>query len=255
MGKLRDSLNGAQSLAAAIDARADKVGGALDRMATNTKHFADLVDNGYDQVFLYANERLKKLGKKLADSKNMKLQDIADGNLQTFVKAVEGARNEALKRIGEWKAFATKEVGALQGDLTRLQGSLADIGKRLEKKKKKLLQSKKFKDKIRTYEKLVADFAATAKQRATDLAKIPNAEPLPDNWLKGAKLGLGDTVGTVENRATMGTKALLKQYESGAMNARSNVKKFREQRFDKGMATMKQWMAESDEMEKEAPEN
>lgn len=255
MGKLKDGLNAVQTLANAIDARAGQVPEALSKVSNNGKHFMDVFDNGYDQLFLYCNEKIKSKGLKPGDSAKMTLKDLGDANVVDYVKAIEQARADAIKWVKAWTLASSKEFGGLFGDLGRLEGSLAELGKHVEKKKKKLLVSKKYKDKVAGYSRTLDDLVKAATKRKEEAKLMETEVGAPAlQYLEKTKLSSADTVATIGQRATMGTTNLLKQYESGVLAQQSGARKFRDQSFAKGMATIKQWVNDADDIEKEAPE-
>lgn len=171
-----------------------------------------------------------------------------------FVAGIAQGKTDLDKQFAHWTAFADKEVKAIEGDLSRIDAAVVDVARQIEKKKKKLLQSKKYKTKIGSYESTLGDVLKGVKQLKQGLKLLRPA--LVKKSIDEIKISTSTTLGEIdESSLIVDLKAQWKNAEKAAQSGVQERRKFRQAGDLTGArAMMQQWIKEADEMEAEAEE-
>jgi seryl-tRNA synthetase len=238
-----------------IDKQAGDISQKLADLATDVSQTYNVAAEGYDVLFEYINEKVKAKGEKIDTHMKDTIKDFFDSNVASFIKGIEEARGTALKRTKEWSQVADKQGKALLTDLERCQSVADDIGKQIDKKRKKLFQSKKYKDKIKNYEAQLDELRKTAKEQTIHLRDVVlGIAPMREAQIQQLKVAATTTVEEIEKRVSFYTRNGLKELEKAKTDMQSGTKQFRDRNFGAEIALLKKWATEADDMEEEAQE-
>jgi hypothetical protein len=252
MGKLKDGLTSLSNLMSQIDTQAIEVCGEFQRLSTASKDAAGMVTEGYIALYMYLFEHFKKKGQSIDAHKMDTVKDLVDPNVVAFIKGIETQRPLAVKLLKERKDYKDNKVADLLANLLKAQESAGNISGMIAKKKKKWLQSKKFKDKIKTYETQLEAMEATAKTMY-DEVKMTSTFPFPKPDEPAYKDAIAATT-TVDH--LVGHVAALKKmqredFEKANTELSAGTRRIRQTNFAAQVASFKKWAAEADEMEVE----
>ena len=253
MGKLKDGLTQLSKLMTQIDAQAEEVCGELQRMSTSAQVAAGMVTEGYTTLYLYLFERFQKDGTNVADHKDDTIKQVADSTVAQFIKGIETQRPLAVKLLQQRADYIDKDVKSLLTNLTQVRSNAAVIAAMITKKKKKWLQSKKYKDKLKGYEAKLESMVTTASDmydevQMTSTFGFPKAsEPVYKDAITA-----NTTVAQLGSRVSALKKMQRDEFDKGANAVSAGARKIRSKNFAAEINAFKKWSAEADEMESEA---
>jgi len=244
MGKLRESLKALAATMEGIGQQVESVCSDLQSHATQNSNAGGMVREGYVALYQYVIARYKIKGE--APFGKDSLETISDSTIKAMIKSIENARPTALKKIKDYEDFIKGDYARVM-ELSALVGPKAEeIQKVIDKKKSRLIKTKKFKGKMKDYEEQLATIKKTVTSIKNE-AKLKNNETAssmkPDLIAKSIDIKI--TVDELKKRvdATYDPE----QFE---VAVRQKARKWREWNHFPDMATqMKKWVAEADEMD------
>lgn len=256
MGKLRDSLSGLEILVGAVDDRIQKAIEQSEKLDTNlVSVYENLIKGGFEVLYSYLVEKFKSQ----KDSYDQHLSDTIlqhkDANVLKFVAGIAQGKTDLDKQFLNWRAFKDKDLQAISGDLTRLQVVVGEIDKQIAKKKKRLLQSTKFKNKISGYESTLADLAKSVDTLQKGMKNIYPA--LNKTNIDKIKISVNTTLGELDKDSIiLNLKTSWKNAEKAMKEGVQERRKFRQAGdLTAARKQMQQWVKEADEMEAEGEES
>ncbi|TWU23455.1 hypothetical protein Pla52o_29910 [Novipirellula galeiformis] len=252
MGKLRSSIIAANQELGKLQKAISDLPGEIEKKISNVWSLTQTGSEGFDTLYIYVSQKIKKEGKSWSDVEKETLRSIADKDIATFVVGINGFQKDALKRRKEFEAIP-KELANLQKTLTKSEASLNDIQAKLKKKKAKLFKSKDYKAKLQAYEKCldslddrVSDIQKSIKATTMLAKEIPGESQI--SKVLDASLDL--TLADLKNKATMLTVKLEKKYSEMEKQGVTIAKKFRQAgNFSGELKMMKKMVDDADAME------
>ncbi len=253
MGKLRDSLTNADKILRSIDKEVDKAADKFSDMVNNAFELTKIGGEGVDELYLYLTQKVKKEGKKWNEVAKEPVENYADGNVKRFIKGINDFEKQAINASTNW-TFLSKSLDA---EMKKAEKLLDDIDKQLGKKRKKLLQSAEFKNKISIYEKVLDKLQTALSELKKSLEKLvsdaSNQPPSPNQIKKVLNISLKSTLADVDNLASRSIKQLLEKYTGAAKRSQVGIRKFRENGdFKAELKLINQMIKEADAMEQAA---
>ncbi len=253
MGKLRDSLIAVDKI---LNAVGKEVGGAAAKFETeisNSYQLMQVGSEGIDSLYVYLKTKVKKAGQKWKDVEKQTIDQFSDANVKKFVAGIADFRKQAMNYSLKWGNFAK----GLDGDLKKTDALLADIAGQISKKKKKWLQSQKFKTKIAGYEKAFAslqDRVTTIKKELKSLLQDPSIVPPSPNQIKKVlDISEKSTLADLEMLSSRTIQQMLQKYKKAASSGEASSRKFRQAGdFKAELKIIAMMVKEADEMESEA---
>lgn len=253
MGKLKDGLQRLAKLLKSFDEQLESLQPELASLANDISHLMGHVKGGYAVMYVHLTESFKKRGETVQSQKGFTVSDLNDPKLNEFIKAIEETRPKALQKFLDWSELSKRDGKRLLASLNALSTDVAAINTMIAAKQKKLLQSPKYKTKIKAYAAELAKLNDSLKESKALLSKS-STELNPDTkgWLEKRKLTgsttVGELVANVDGLDKMATDAL--QRGKKAVEQR---RKWRQQASVQGQIIfLKKWLGEADEMEAEA---
>ncbi len=251
MGKFRDSLVGLSTSVANCEGAVKQIEDKLTKTATNVSHHFTVVMEGYQATYMHLNELAKKKGGKVEDLLGKTLAEVGDKDLPAFVKGINDAIAAGVKDTQSWTQLHKTNVEPAQKLTVGLDEKLDQLNAMLAKKKKKLIQSAKYKTKLAGYEsalKALGDVAKKLRLAVTSINPPQNEEQFKKYGLKPT-----DKVQLIKDRAGFlpnQIKAFEQQGKDSVTHAR-NAKTFN---LSGQMKAVQSMIADAEGMEKEAPE-
>lgn len=251
MGQLRTSLTNAIKLTENLRTTSEKYGKQLSNLTKGADSFVKGGFAGIDELYLYVVEKLKKKGIDIEKAKNVQLKTIADANIKRYLAGVQFIIDEASKFTTEFAAIADDK--SVDNTLTALEPVLKGIEDQIRKKKKKLLQSKKFKVKITNYEGTLATLRKIIAECREDLTELRRIKPPSPTQIRRLLFATEDSkLVDLKNALSADRKKLHDDYNSLLLKLNQSSGDIREQaEFAEVMKMIKQMVADSDDMEKE----
>lgn len=251
-GELKTALAAAEKKAEALDKSVDSFAGEAEKMVSNTWQMVQTGSGGVDELYLYVSEKLKKDGKTWDGVKNDPIQSVSDGNVQKFMQGIAEFQTQAIASSDQWKTTGT----GLQQELDALQEDLEKVNKALEKRKGKLLKSKKYKDKLKAQELALGDLLQktnTIEAALKDLRSDANSPPSANQIKATLEIKPADPLSKLDNMAAISVKSLVKQYSNVKSSGEKSVRKFREAGdFSGELKLIKEMVKDAEDMEKES---
>lgn len=253
MGKLRDNLTALSTLLAAVNTRMEQVEQESIKLNTNlNKLFDGQVKSGVELLYVHLSEKFKAR----KDSYDKHLKDTIvqhkDADVVKYLTGIAQGLVAVKKHQAVWDAFAAKDVKALAGDLVRLKEQVAVVQAMIDKKRKRFLQSAKYKAKINGYEATLNDIVASLKPLKEFLQFCsPSVRKV---YTDKIKLGLDTTLGDLDKDSMlMDLKREVADSQKALQSGARSMRKYREEgNLSDMMVTMKKWAQEADDMEAEA---
>lgn len=254
MGKLHESLTAAVGFVQGIEKSARETAAKLSTLVESGQLWLESSGHANSQLYAYMNEKLKLEKKKYKDVEGDAISAHADSKVVGFLQEITQMQKQASDFRTNWEKLGE----SLEADLARGATVLAEIDKTIAKKKKKLLQSKKYKTKIAGYEKLVGDLRARI-QKVTDTIhalRTDNTKKPPSQQQVALALGLkpSSTLKQLEDSATSRFQSLYNEYQSGWKAGKIIVDGLKKQEFSKEITSLKAMISEAKDIEAEAPE-
>jgi hypothetical protein len=250
MGKLKSALSSLATLADAIEKKGDATLSELQARATSVSQISGRVHGGYELLFMYLKQKALKQGAKIEIWNNSTLQAHMDPKVGEFIHSIEGARGDmgaAFKAYDDTTNLLVQTMGA---DIDRAKTFAAEITAQIAKKKKKWLQSAKYKAKIAGYETAVTQMAAKLNNLKVDVSSYRKmTEALGARRIAELKITVATPVAVVLKAAQYGlTDELdkIKKQENGKRLA------ILLKGYGKEVAQVRAWVNEADAMEAEA---
>ncbi len=242
MGKFKDGLVKLQKTAAEMQTTIDNHYADLSTTATSLTNAGMRFSGGYETMYIYLTEKFKKNGDEIGKNLNKTLKDVFDPTLATFIKEIEAAR---LKGLEIRAAFdkVKNELKAVLKTKGEVSTQIAALNTSLEKKKKKLIQTKSYKAKVANYQSTLQDLAATIDDWGKGLNQ---AFAVPTPALFANKLSVDTTVKAIGDCAGGTVDGELKGLKE---QAEGSAKKFRSRNIKSEVEFIKKWVAEADDME------
>jgi hypothetical protein len=257
VGKLRDSLTNASKLVFALQSAVVAYIKKLDTLAKEATDFRGPkgpLDNATDEFCLYVMEKLKKANIDVKSVENDPIKNHLDNNVANYLKGIPAVIQMAGQITQDFNAAANDQT--VDRELTSLEKVLDDVVEQIRKKKKKLLQSKKYKAKIASYETQLGNLqqrVGKMKHTVEDLRAHPPASPqrLQQIFSITAETKLGDLL----TRLSGSREALHKDYNSLVLKLNQTSNEIRkEAEFAEEMKVIKEMVDNSVDIEKESPD-
>ncbi|MEI9974304.1 MAG: hypothetical protein WDO73_20995 [Ignavibacteriota bacterium] len=125
----------------------------MQARATSVSQIGGRVAGGYELLYMYLKQKAAAGNAKIEAWQKDPLQAHLDPKVTEFITHIEQARAELTTVFKAYDDTATVLVQTVNADLDRALAYAKEVETMIAKKKKKLLQSAKFKTKIATYEK------------------------------------------------------------------------------------------------------
>ena len=253
MGKLKTSLAGLATLIDNVQKNGNDVVDLLTADATNVQKQVERTMGGYEVLATYLKQKALKAKVDLKAWDKDTLKDHFDSEVAGFVKGIEAARVDAIGSFKAWDSHRVIKGGAVLADLDRALLVVADIQAQIDKKRKRLLQSSKFKAKMANYDTELATIAKNAKFTKDNLKlEIEATTASSMKSIEAVKLTAATPISKIveETRfALKGDLDAIKRAADKPAQLRIAFKRYGEQLKD-----VRGWLAEADEMEAEGEE-
>jgi hypothetical protein len=255
MGKLRDSLIATDKVLKHISKEVQGVSGKFEADISNAFQLVQVGSEGVDSLYVYLTQKVKKQGKTWKEAEKQTVEDYADPNVKKFVAGIADFEKQAITFSLKWD-YAFK---GLEGDVKKADATLKDIEAQIAKKKKRLLQSKKFKAKMVLYEKALSNLRDGVDALVNSLNSITNdpsiAPPSPTQIKKVLNVSMKSTLAEVDNASSRTIKQLLEKYKTVKQSGEKSTRKFRQAGdFQSELKVIALMIKEADEMEEESEE-
>lgn len=251
MGKLRDSLDNVRKLIEGLQKSTTTYCRRLSELSKQADTFRRGGDAGVSELVIYVKEKLKKKNIPFEKVKKAQLKTLTDANIKNYLAGFEFMVNETAKFLPEFKAVADDK--AIDNTLDKLDPLLADVEGQIRKKKKKLLQSKKYKVKITNYEGTLKSLRQVIRECKEDMAEFRQLEP-PSAARLRAQFGFTEnsTLEQVEGGMKPSTAQAYQELNSFLLKLHQSASDLRfEQEFAKHVNDVKEMVNNALEMEKE----
>jgi hypothetical protein len=251
VGKLRDSLDNARKLISGLQTTTDNFS---KRLKTLTKGSAEFMKGGFaamDELYLYVCEKLKKKNIPFETAKNATLQTLMDSNIKNYLDGVQFIINETAKFNTDFAAIAADK--SIDNTLNSLDPLVANIAEQIRKKKKKLLQSKKYKVKITNYEGTLNSLRQIIRDCKEELEGIRDESPPSVQRLRTILFATENTkLVQLKTSLSEDRKKLYAEYNSLILKLNKTAGDIREEKeFAEVMKSVKEMVDNALEMEKE----
>ncbi|MCL4201553.1 MAG: hypothetical protein KJ000_03610 [Pirellulaceae bacterium] len=227
MGKLKTSLENAGKLVKNMD---KSIAGQVRKLAAFTKDTDAWVRSGsagIDELYLYLSEKLKRKGVTFKSVENDTIKDHLDSNVANYLKGIEFTVRSAADFSASFDTLAGDE--SVDRDLAALDTMLDDIADQIRKKRKKLLQSKKYKAKIAVYDKTLQelkDQVAASKRSLKQMRK--DKPPSPAKVRQLISITEANTLRDLAVALTRKNEGLYKVYNSLVLNLNQTANEMRQ---------------------------
>ena len=249
MGKLRTSLAGYATLIDAISNGGRVVVEELTSKATNVKEIVGRVNGGYELLAMYLKQKALTAKQDIKTWNAQTLKDHLDSEVAGFVKNIEAARADALLAFKNYEAVRDGKAKAVTADIDRAIALTGEIKATIDKKRKRLFQSSKFKTKIAAYEQTLKELSTKVSTLRVDFTgEVQASQSSGPVKLANLKITPATTVAQVFAHASYGLKDELQKI-AGAKRADLG-KRFLA--YGSEIKQIRSWVAEADEMEAEA---
>jgi hypothetical protein len=251
MGKLRDSLTNATKLVAGVEKGLTRCMNQINGLGKDTDAWVKSGFSGLDEFCLYILEKLKKKNIEFKTVENDLIKNYMDSNVGNYLQALQFLITTASDCRAKYDAAVDDQ--ALDNDLAALDKALGDVAEQIRKKKKKLLQSKKYKAKIAGYETTLGGLQGTVKELTINLKNLRSQRPPSANKIRQL-LGITENSKLKDLILSLSgsKKELHKEYNSLVLNLNQTASEMREHtEFAGHMKVIKEMLNEAEEMDKE----
>jgi len=248
MGKLKTSLTALATLADAIEKKGDKVLADLTTRSTTVQKSLERLNGGYELLYMYLKQKAAQQKVQVTAWHKDTLKAHSDPKVASFIQDIEKVRHELLASFKEWESAADLLTQTLAADINRAMAFVQEIDGQIAKKKKKWLQSAKYKAKIAGYDASLTQLGSKLKTLNVDIStfktttqsagprkiaslQLTDAKTI-DHVFQVAQKGLSDELDRIKKFDGSKLSKLLKNYGSEIKQIRT-------------------WVAEADTMEAE----
>jgi hypothetical protein len=257
MGKLRDSLTNASKLVFALQNGIIAYTKKLDDLAKESDSFCGeggALRNATDEFCLYMLEKLKKANIDVKSAGKDPLKNHMDNNVANYLKGIPAVIQMA-GQINEEFAAVLKDQ-TVNRDLTALETALDAVAEQIRKKKKKLLQSKKYKLKIASYETELGNLQQRVTKMKQTLEPLSAATPKSPQRLQQIYSITEETkLIDLLTQLSRSREELHKDYNSLVLKLNQTANEIRkEAEFEKHMKVIKEMVDNATDIEKESPD-
>lgn len=254
MGELRTAIEKLQTALADSPAEIEALKSKRKKLSDRIAELGKKADQGFDLMFMHLTEKFREEGTTLDDKAGTKLKEVMDGDLGGLIKGIVQWQGDIKKLIAQLNTEHQKDVSGLSAQVAQAQSDAAKLQKIAAKKKDKLFKSAKYKTKIKGYLGALDGIGTTLTKQ---LAAIKKASTLTfnDAWVdRNFRITADMTVADIRARASQDVENQMKVYEANQEEADEYVRVWRDEY--KGiagqLATIRQWSADADDMEKES---
>jgi len=252
MGKLKSSLTSLATLADAIEKKGDKALSDLQARATSVREIGGRVAGGYELLYMYLKQKAISKATKIEAWQNDALQVHIDAKVSEFIANIEQARKELLAVFKTYDDTANLLISTLNADIDRASAFGKDIEAQIAKKKKKLLQSAKFKTKIAGYETSLHGLEGKLATLKVDVSGLKDqTQSMGPKKIASLQITTGTTVAAVLKVANYGLVKELDEIKEQKTNKRLAIKL---KAYGNELKNIRSWVNEADAMESESEE-
>lgn len=251
MGKLKTVLGELADRAAETSQASAALGEELVSISTNVGQTYEQLFEGLTSLYIYIVEKLQAEGVPADEGDGVTLLELKDDTIKGYQQSLSDGRQRGIETTRQWAALAANEGEALKQTAREMLDRIADIQGMIERRRKRLLQSKLFKEKINGYEVQLNDLAESV--RAIDLE------------IRGGPLSNGPQTENQFNKLTVTPQTTLadikkmvpfadqehQQALADLQRFQNARKRFRERNMAAELLMIRQWIADAQEMEAE----
>jgi hypothetical protein len=242
MGQLRDGILGLDKMLKSVSEGGTALADRLEKQGEVALTVRENIYGGHELITQYLDAKLKKKNMKLSERGADKLSVHWDSELAKYVKGIEDACKDANRVIDAWD----QAKGTIDGDLARFKAAHQSVVAQLEKKRSKLFQSKKYKDKLATYDRALKELESASTKRFTELTAL-KCRVSKDSVKK--LLVTKDT--PLKDLAGVALQGVLREWEKG--NLQLAPRKWRENGdLVQAQKALQAWAQEAEDMDREA---
>ena len=248
MGKLKTSLGGLAVLIDNVQKNGNDIVDALTSDATNVQKNLERMNGGYELLAMYLKQKALKEKADIKSWDKSTLKDHLDSEVANFVKGIEGARTDAVASFATWARDKSIKGAAVLGDIDRALALMVDIKAQIDKKRKRLLQSSKFKAKMAGYDTQLTDLGKRASTMRVDMkGEMDATQSSGPQSLERIKLTGATTIAQIMSQASLGLKREIDDIKKAADNPKRLAIAFK--RYGEEVKGIRTWLAEADEMD------
>jgi len=167
---------------------------------------------GYKLLYLYLDEKLKKIGSNPDALPNRRLKDIMDANIAQSIKGIQQWIHDIKAEIASLNAAQQNSYVSLVTTVDSADALANQLKAAAAKKMVKWSQDIKYKEKIKTYFPALDTLALKVKQQKAGVTAARSLR-LTDDWVDGRfAISPDTTVALVKDRASMDLAAALQNY-------------------------------------------
>ena len=252
MGKLKTALTNLATLADGIEKKGDKSLGEMTARATSVSQIGGRVAAGYELLYMYLKQKALTEKTKIEAWQKDPLQAHLDSKVSGFIAQIEQARSELIAVFKNYDDVANLLVQTLTADIDRAAVYGKEVEAMIAKRKKKLLQSAKYKAKIANYEKNLTELSGKLKTLKVDVSSLrQQTQALGPNKIASLQIKTSTTIAQVLNVASIGLSRQLDEIKNSSSNKRVAVLL---KGFGNELKMIRGWVAEADSMEAESEE-
>jgi myosin heavy subunit len=245
-GALKKNLEDVTRALKAVSNETEEAADQFDKISSNAWQLMQMTSEGIDELYVYMNEKLKKKKLKFKDNLDRPISDFSDRNIDAFLKGIKDGKKQATRFSKQWSAVGE----GLKADLARLDKEMDDIEKIVAKKKKKWYRSRKYKKKVKNYEKTLHTLrkkAASLQSTLRDAMK--DDPPSPAQIKRNLSISAKSTLKDLDTLSSRSIQQFMEQYADLKKETKSHKRKFRQAGdFRSELATIRKWVDEADDM-------
>lgn len=250
MGKLKTALANLATLADGIDKKGGKALGEMTSRATSVSQVGGRVAGGYELLYMYLKQKAVAGKVKIEAWQKDPLQAHLDPKVTEFIAHIEQARAELANVFKNYDQAATILVQTVTADIDRALDYSKQIEAMIAKKKKKLLQSAKYKTKIAAYEKNLNELGGKLNTLKVDVSGYrQGTQALGPNKIASLEIKTSTTIAQVLKVASIGLSRELDEIKNSSSNKRVAVLL---KGYGKELKMIRTWVQEADSMESES---
>jgi hypothetical protein len=248
MGKLKTSLTALATIADAIEKRGEKVLGELTTRSTTVQKTLERVNGGYELLYMYLKQKATQQKIQITIWHKDTLKTHTDSKVAGFISDIEKIRGELIASFKAWEDAANLLSQGLAADIDRALADVQGIEAQIGKKKKKWLQSAKYKTKIAGYEASLNALGSKLRTLKVDISSFKTTTQ-SGGPKKIASLQLTDAK-TIEQVFQIAEKGLSDELEKiKKFDGSKLTKLFRH--YGSELKQIRTWVADADAMEAE----
>lgn len=252
MGQLRTKLTELQKSLYDMDSKILALEDETEDYHGRIEEFGKKADEGYDVMYLYLIEKLKKSGvKKIEDKFKTKLSEVIDSELQSYMKGILQLAGDLKKVIAALNSEHSNHAKRLIAHVEYATSKASEVKKICDKKKKGLFKSRMYKDKIKGYLAILEDMQKVLKTQETSI-QAAAALRYDDDWVdRTFTVSPSMTIEDLKYRTTMALVDALAGYAKNKKAIDNMAAKLRnEYKSVPGqLAQVKKWIVDADDME------